>query len=129
IYTIFKGKTPDWYEGVALRTDLYFDLNTEEFEYYMQRKMSNKPEWINVSEFLSQGGVNHFISNLASYSDEDRNYYLQKIETLNKLSSIKDYGYYIKEITITELEQVVEIFNLVNKTGTTLNESDLALAI
>ena len=38
IYTIFKGKTPEWYEGVALRTDLYFDLNTEEFEYYMQKK-------------------------------------------------------------------------------------------
>jgi hypothetical protein len=129
IYTIFKGKTPDWYEGVSLRTDLYFDLNTEEFEYFMQRKMSNKPEWINVSEFLSKGGVNYFISNLGSLSDEERNYYLQKIETLNKLSAIKDYGYYIKEITITELEKVVEIFNLVNKTGTTLNESDLALAI
>ena len=129
IYTIFKGKTPEWYEGVALRTDLYFDLNTEEFEYYMQRKMSNKPEWINVSEFLSRGGVNHFISKLGLLSDEERNYYLENIETLNKLSAIKDYGYYIKEITITELEKVVEIFNLVNKTGTTLNESDLALAI
>ena len=129
IYTIFKGKTPEWYEGVALRTDLYFDLNTEEFEYFMQRKMSNKPQWINVSEFLSQGGVSYFISKLATLSEEDRNYYLQNIETLNKLSAIKDYGYYIKEITLTDLDKVVEIFNLVNKTGTTLNESDLALAI
>ena len=129
IYTIFKGKTPEWYEGVALRTDLYFDLNTEEFEYFMQRKMSNKPQWINVSEFLSQGGVSYFISKLATLSEEDRNYYLQNIETLNKLSAIKDYGYYIKEITLTDLDKVVEIFNLVNKTGTKLNESDLALAI
>ncbi len=129
IYTIFKGKTPSWYEGSALRTDLYFNLNTGEFEYFMPRKMTNKNEWINVSEFLSKGGVNYFISNLGTLSDEDRNYYLQKIETLNKLSAIKDYGYYIKEITITEIEKVVEIFNLVNKTGTTLNESDLALAI
>src|SRR6056300_1514184 len=66
IYTIFKGTTPDWYEGVSLRTDLYFDLNSEEFEYFMQRKMSNKPEWIHVSEFLKKGGVNYFISNLGS---------------------------------------------------------------
>lgn len=129
IYTIFKGQTPEWYEGVALRTDLYFNLNTEEFEYFMLRKMSNKPEWINVSEFLSKGGVNHFISKFGSMNEDDRNYYLQNIETLNKLSAIKDYGYYIKEITLTELDKVVEIFNLVNKTGTTLNESDLALAI
>ena len=39
----------------------------------------------------------------------------------NKLGAIQDYGYYIKEITISELDRVVEIFNLVNKTGTTLN--------
>lgn len=129
IYTIFKGKTPEWYEGVSLRTDLYFNISTEDFEYYMPKKMSNKPEWINVSDFLSKGGVSHFISKLSLFSDDDRNYYLQNLETLNKLGAIRDYGYYIKEITITELDKVVDIFNLVNKTGTTLNESDLALAI
>lgn len=129
IYTIFRGKTPEWYEGVSLRTDLYFNLETEEFEYYMPRKMGSNPEWINVSEFFSSGGVNNFIDKLESYNEEDSKYYLRKIKTINKLDAIKDYGYYIKEITITELESVVEIFNLVNKTGTTLNESDLALAI
>lgn len=129
IYTIFKGKTPDWYEGASLRTDLYFNLKTEEFEYFMQRKMSNKPEWLNVSEFLSDGGVESFIPKLETLSEEHKKYYHNNLLTLNKLSSISSYGYYIKEITITEIDKVVEIFNLVNKTGTTLNESDLALAI
>jgi hypothetical protein len=129
IYTIFKGKTPEWYEGVSLRTDLYFNITLEEFEYYMPKKMSNNSEWINVSNFLSKGGVTSFISTFKTMNEEDRNYYMMNLETLNKLSAISDYGYYIKEITITELDKVVEIFNLVNKTGTTLNESDLALAI
>jgi hypothetical protein len=129
IYTIFKGKTPEWYEGVSLRTDLYFNISSEEFEYYMPKKMSNNSEWINVSNFLSNGGVTSFISTFKTMIEEDRNYYMMNLETLNKLSAISDYGYYIKEITITELDKVVEIFNLVNKTGTTLNESDLALAI
>ena len=129
IYTIFRGETPDWYEGVSLRTDLYFNLESQEFEYYMQKKMSNNPEWINVSDFLSKGGVSTFITEIQSLEEEKKNYYLSKIVILNKLGSIQDYGYYIKEITITELDKVVEIFNLVNKTGTTLNESDLALAI
>ncbi|MDN3725125.1 DUF262 domain-containing protein [Aequorivita sp. SDUM287046] len=129
IYTIFRGKTPDWYEGVSLRTDLYFNLETEEFEYFMQKKMSNNPEWINVSDFLSNGGVSTFITHIQSLDNNTKNYYLNKIVTLNKLGAIQDYGYYIKEITISELDKVVEIFNLVNKTGTTLNESDLALAI
>lgn len=129
IYTIFKGKTPEWYEGVSLRVDLYFNLETEEFEYYMPRKMGNNREWINVSKFLSSGGVSYFISNLKEHTLENKEYYLDKINIINNLDAIKDYGYYIKEITMSELESVVEIFNLVNKTGTTLNESDLALAI
>ena len=129
IYTIFKGKTPDWYEGVSLRTDLYFNIETEEFEYFMQKKMGNNPEWINVSEFLSKGGVTSFISKFRDMSDEHKNYYMLNLEVLNKLGAISSYAYYIKEITITDIDKVVEIFNLVNKTGTTLNESDLALAI
>lgn len=129
IYTIFKGETPEWYEGVSLRTDLYFDLENEEFEYFIPKKMANNSEWINVSEFLKNGGVNNFISNLENLDEEKKLYFLKKITVLNKLDSIKDYGYYIKEITLTDIEKVVEIFNLVNKTGTTLNESDLALAI
>ncbi len=129
IYTIFKGETPEWYEGVSLRTDLYFDLENEEFEYFMPKKMVNNSEWINVSEFLKKGGVNNFIKNLEDLEEDKKLYFLKKITILNKLDSIKDYGYYIKEITLTDIEKVVEIFNLVNKTGTTLNESDLALAI
>ena len=129
IYTIFKGETPVWYEGASLRTDLYFNLESEEFEYFMPKKMGNNPEWINVSDFLSKGGVSTFISNLEKLEEERKNYYLKKITILNKLGAIENYGYYIKEITLTDLEKVVEIFNLVNKTGTTLNESDLALAI
>lgn len=129
IYTIFKGETPEWYEGVSLRTDLYFNLETEEFEYFMQKKMSNNPEWINVSDFLSKGGVTSFISSFKTMSEENKTYYMQNLEVLNKLGAISSYTYYIKEITITDIEKVVEIFNLVNKTGTTLNESDLALAI
>lgn len=129
IYTIFRGKTPNWYEGQSLRTDLYFSLEEEEFEYYMPKKMANKLEWINVSEFLSKGGVTAFITMLEEMDEDAKSYYLKKLATLNKLGAIKDYGYYIKEISESDIEKVVEIFNLVNKTGTTLNESDLSLAI
>lgn len=129
IYTIFKGQTPSWYEGVTLRTDLHFNLETQEFEYYMVTKMKGNKEWINVSDFLRSGGLNAFLVGLKDMDEESRNYYHSKIEVLNDLDRIRHYGYYIKEITMPEIEKVVEIFNLVNKTGTTLSESDLALAI
>lgn len=131
IFTIFKGKTPTWYEGSSLRTDLHFSLEKEEFQYYKPREMKGKNEWIHVSEFLTNGALSGFMGTLSSMEEDQRNYYMQSdiIQRLTRLDQMKDYGYYIKEVQIKEVDKVVEIFNLVNKSGTTLNESDLALAI
>lgn len=131
IYTIFKGETPDWYEGVALRTDLYFNLNKEEFQYYQPKEMEGKPEWIHVSNYLVNGGLGNFMGQIATFPDDARNYYVQPhiIERLTQLGAVLNYGYYIKEISLDSVEKVVEIFNLVNKSGTTLRGDDLALAI
>lgn len=131
IFTIFRGKTPSWYEGASLRTDIYFSLEKEEFQYYRQREMKDKPEWIEVSPFLVDGGLTGFMSKLESFSDELKVYYLKPkiITRLTQLGKMSDYGYYIKEVSMKEVDKVVEIFNLVNKSGTPLSESDLALAI
>ena len=131
IYTMFRGETPHWYEGASLRTDLYFNLNTEEFQYYRQREMSGKAEWIHVSDFLINGALKGFMSRISALSQEDRDFYLQSdaMERLTMLGQMEDYAYHIQEVQFKEVEKVVEIFNLVNKAGTTLNESDLALAI
>ena len=131
IYTMFKGQTPEWYEGVSLRTDLHFNLENEEFQYYRLREMQGKREWLNVSEFLVNDGFTGFMSRIGQLNEDDRNFYLSPhiLERLTQLGRMKDYGYYIKEIQIIEVEKVVDIFNLVNKSGTTLSESDLALAI
>lgn len=131
IYTIFKGKTPQWYEGASLRTDLYFNLEKEEFQYYRAREMEGKKEWIEVSAFLRDGGLKGFMKKSKELPDDDRTFYFDPtiIERITQLGQMEDYGYYIKEIKIPEVEKVVEIFNLVNKSGTTLSESDLALAV
>lgn len=131
IYTMFKGQTPEWYEGASLRTDLYFNLEKEEFQYYKLREMQGKREWINVSAFLVEDGFTGFMSRLQKLNEDDRNFYTSPdiIQRLTKMGQMEKYGYYIKEIQIVEVEKVVDIFNLVNKSGTTLSESDLALAI
>lgn len=130
IYTLFKGETPEWYEGKSLRTDLYFNLNTEEFQYFMPRSMSGKIEWLNVSDYLVRGGFTAFMAETQNMSEEDRAYYLgPAMSKLIQLGNMLEYGYYIKEIEHESPEAVVEIFNLVNKSGTTLSESDLALAL
>ena len=130
IYTLFKGDTPEWYEGKSLRKDLYFNLNSEEFQYYMPRSMSGKMEWINVSEYLTGGGFKEFMGDTHNLPEDQRSYYLgPAMQKLIQLDKMLTYGYYIKEIEHESPEAVVEIFNLVNKSGTTLSESDLALAL
>jgi hypothetical protein len=131
IFTLFKGEKPEWYEGASLRTDLFIHLEKEDFQYYKPREMKGKREWLDVSAFLVNGGLAGFLAHLLEMSEEDQHFYMTPniMNRLTKLGKMDSYGYYIKEIQLKEIEKVVEIFNLVNKSGTTLSESDLALAI
>ena len=50
------------------------------------------------------------------------------MEKLTRLDQIRGYLYYLKELTELDMDRVVEVFNLVNSSGTKLSKSDLALA-
>jgi hypothetical protein len=79
-----------------------------------------------VTEFFKQG-LSDFIT---SRPPEIRDLYLDKdtFTKLGRLDQIKNYLYYQKELTELEMDRVVEVFNLVNSSGTRLSKSDLALA-
>src|SRR3989344_4510015 len=49
LYALFFGKPPPFYEGENLYFNLYFNLQTEEFSYYMEKKMKGNYEWIPVT--------------------------------------------------------------------------------
>ncbi|MBD2463397.1 DUF262 domain-containing protein [Oscillatoria sp. FACHB-1407] len=128
LYTLLKGFPPNWIEGKPPRTDLYFNLDTEEFQYFTQTLMSGKKEWIAVADLL-QKGAGGYIANAATINPELSVYLVTQLERLNRLDNIKNYEYYIQEVEQQDPMQVVEIFNLVNSAGTPLSDSDLALAL
>ncbi len=128
LYTLIKGFPPNWIEGKPPRTDLYFNLDTEEFQYFTQTLMSGKQEWIAVADLL-QKGAGAYIASAASSSPELSAYLVTQLERLNRLDNIKNYEYYIQEVEQQDPMQVVEIFNLVNSAGTPLSDADLALAL
>lgn len=125
LYVIFRGKEPPWFEGKTLRTDLYFNLETEDFQYYTKTLMQGKREWINISALL-QKGVGEFVE---QNDEESKKYLLSRFSMLNRLANIYQYTYYIQEIEEQDTSKVVDIFNLVNKAGTPLSQTDLALAL
>lgn len=126
LYALFKGTPPPFYEGENLFFDLYFNIDTEEFVYYMEKRMKNNPEWIQITEFFRVGDAAKFVSEAPS--DELKQYYLRNLTKLTRLSDIRNYTYDIQKISELDIDEVVTIFNLVNSSGTPLSKADLGLA-
>lgn len=125
LYALFNGCPPPFYEGEKLFFNIYFNLDTEEFVYYMEKTMKGNIEWIPVTEFLKYEDAGNFI---ASAPDNAQSYYVKNLTKLNKLNKIRNYNYYLTEISELDINEVVSVFNLVNSSGTPLSRADLALA-
>ena len=129
LHVLFEGEAPPFYEGESLFFDLYFNIQTEEFRFWQKSLMEKNPAWISVHEFLSQGlGV--MLENLDRLEDEQRELTQKNLGRLSRLDQIREYTYTVDQVSGDEftVEQVVDIFNRVNKAGTTLTKADLALA-
>ena len=126
LYLFVKGKTPPYYNNMVKKYNLYFNVENEQIRYYQKTLMENKQEWISIIDFFKQGNAANYV-----IKNQNKDYYLKYLDTLNKLDSIREYDYFVDEEKLTNLEnikEVVKIFNLVNKQGRTLSEEDLALA-
>ena len=130
LYTVFKGEPPPFFEGSKLYFPLYFNVLTQEFEYWQPVKMRGKPEWVEVTPFLEQGVGNFF--DQGRLSDDEKAFYFKQLKYLNKLDQMRNYDYEIEIIPKSgdeiETDEVVRIFNLVNSSGMILSKADLALA-
>ena len=127
VYTLFEGKPPAFYEGETLYFNLYFNIAEEEFEFYQAAKMADKPLWIEVTPFLNKG-ISQWLSELDQLPSDQRDLYLKHLPRFNKLDSIRSYTYHLDEVTEKPVKEIVQIFNLVNSSGTALSNADLALA-
>src|SRR6266487_276090 len=128
VYVLIEGEAPPFYEGERLYFNLYFNVLKEEFAYYKATQMKGNPEWIPVTEFFQRGGLASFLQEISARDPDTRDFYFANISKLTALDRIKDYFYYQNELTELDMERVVEVFNLVNSSGTRLSKSDLALA-
>lgn len=132
LYGVIRGKRPKFFDGNDQAfSGLYFNLDTETFNFYQPLKMQNDPLWINVTEIMKNGilGIGDFASkNFAQPEYVDKmNMYIGR---LSNLLSIQEIDLFIEEVTGTDktLDVVVDIFNRVNSGGTKLSKGDLALA-
>ena len=53
LYLLIKGQIPPYYQPHDIKTnprDLYFDLDSGEFQYYQVTRMKNNPAWVRVTD-------------------------------------------------------------------------------
>lgn len=129
LYGIIRGKQPMFFDGDARAfTDLYFNVESEEFEFFSPSKMRHNPLWIGVTDFFGPGNswMSQFVGN-PSYTPENQNNYLQNAL---RVSNIRTIDLPVQSLTGEDktTEVVVDIFNRVNSGGTRLSKGDLALA-
>ena len=130
LYGIINGKPPKFFDGDERAfKDLYFNLDTEIFEFYAPMKMKGKREWISVTE-LMQKDVGQFIQDAMEDNPENGQFLMNHMAQLVKITNIKNINIHIEQVAGDNfnIDVVVDIFNNVNSGGTKLSKGDLALA-
>ena len=129
LYVLFKGKAPRFYEGEHLFFDLHFNMETEEFRFWQKSLMAKNPTWLSVHEFLHEG-LNRLLGRIGQFEAVHRLAIQRNLASLSRLDQIRNYTYTVDQVSGDEfsVEEVVDIFNRVNRAGTPLTKADLALA-
>ncbi len=132
LYGVVRGNPPKFFDGNRQAfTGLYFNLESESFNFYQPMKMGQDILWIDVTELMKKGtqGIAEFAKQIS-----ERPEYITKLgeylERLSRLLSILETDLHIEQVTGADksLDIVVDIFNRVNSGGTKLSKGDLALA-
>lgn len=132
LYGVVRGKPPKFFDGNAQAfTGLYFNLETESFNFYQPLKMKDDPLWINLSDLMSKG--TNRLGELVTQLSLNPNLAPKVGEyagRLSRLLGIVDIDLHVEEVTGADksISVVVDIFNRVNSGGTKLSKGDLALA-
>jgi len=129
LYGIIRGQAPDFFDGSEIAfTDLFFNMNTEEFGFYSAPRMQGDPSWIDVSKLMTEGQGSVMGDLFTGDLPPDQlQIYVNRIQELH---GIRDVDLHVEEVTGDDktIDVVVDIFNRVNSGGTKLSKGDLALA-
>lgn len=134
LYMFIKGEIPLFYKNIDIKTeirDLYFNLDSSDFQYYQASRMKENPLWRSVVDcFTKKDQINIFEIAKSIAEDDNKAFNLAKkySDNLNKL-------YLITSIDLPEqlvphyaqLYDAIDIFDRVNSQGTKLTEAELAL--
>lgn len=110
--------------------DVYFNLETEQFQLYL-RRMDSDPRWVSVREVAGNGrGELEILRKVAAaggpgIEDPKSQVYLDR---LRRLRGIGQYKFPIEIFRTDDYEEATELFVRINSAGTRLQKAELVLA-
>jgi hypothetical protein len=112
------------------RIDVYFNVDTEQFQLY-QRRLGSDPKWVSVRDIVTgRKGELEILQRIASAGGPDLNdpksqEYLNRLQRLRKIG---EYKFPIEIFKSDDYEEVTELFVRINSAGTRLRAAELVLA-
>jgi hypothetical protein len=133
LYLLVNGEIPPYYIPEDIKNDprnLYFDLETGDFQYYQALRMKNNPTWLPVTECYINKKFSPFdVARQKMTEGQDPFELAQRYnDNLTRLRNILERDYPIQTVPSSAgIEAAITIFDLVNSQGTKLTDAELAL--
>jgi len=133
LYMLIIGEIPPFYTDRDIKydpRDLFFSLDTGEFQYYRASLMKGSRLWWRVVDcYKEKVKVFEIAKKQAATDSEVADLAERYTDNLNTLRAIRDID--LPEQTVPShatIDDSIDIFDLVNSQGTPLSDADLALA-
>ena len=134
LYLLIRGTIPPYYEEKDITYDprgLYINVKTQELQYYKKTIMQENPLWVDITDILQKKVRDKDIIRAL----EDKNGELSREEedvisdTVHAVGMIPDHDFPEQIIPVrASLREAIDIFYIVNDSGISLTDAELALA-
>lgn len=138
LYLLMRNSIPPYYKEYDISsnpTNLYFNLETSEFQYYKPKTMDDNPLWVKVVDCFNPeieiDPVTLVGIKIDVTKDGESYFNLLKVvnSNFNTLLSIAHKTYPIQVVPVNaDIDEAIDIFDRVNSQGTKLSDAELALA-
>ena len=133
LHMLLTGTIPAYYKPEDIGNDpreLYFNLETADFQYYQNSRMSSDPMWRRVVDCFDTSKVDALAIAMQSNREQPTVIELaQRLnQNLNALRAIKEVSLPVQVVPHhAPLEEAIDIFDRINSQGTKLTDAELAL--
>jgi hypothetical protein len=132
-HMLLTGEIPAYYTEDDIQNDprdLYFNLESGEFQYYQTSRMKDDHTWRRVIDCFRDRSINVFEIAFARQIDDSQRFALTQClnDNLNRLRGIRDVDLPAQIVPHhANLDEAIDIFDRVNSQGTKLTDAELAL--